>query len=81
MWLDLGEYRGPSRFHSFVMYVSARALEHGETLLYRSYVTESLRLAQEGKAIRRTYIDLIKPRERIDVDAIIEHVLDVATSE
>jgi len=81
LWLDLGEYRGPSRFHAFVMYALERRKQRMQELSYRIYVTDSLRMAPQGQYMSRRYADVIKPRQEIDADAIIEHVLAAACTE
>ena len=81
LWLDLGEYRGPSRFHAFVMYALTRRRERAREMAYRVYVTDSLRMAPQGQYLSRRYADLIRPRQEIDADAIIDHVLASACSE
>lgn len=74
LWLDLGEYSGPSRFHTFVMYAVARFKQRGHEAAYRTYVTESLRNIPQGKYIRTPYVEAIRPREEIDVKQISAHV-------
>lgn len=75
MWLDLGEYRGPSHFHALTRYMIARRERRNEELSYRIYVTDSLRNAPQGKYMSKRWADLIKPHEDIDVDDIIDHVI------
>lgn len=74
LWLDLGEYRGPSRFHAFVLYCSARMRQRAVQSAYRNYVTESLRLAPQGKALGRSFSELVTPRKEIDVEATIDRI-------
>lgn len=81
MWLDLGEYRGPSRFHAFVMYCVSRRNQRVRLRAYRSLVFESLQNIPQGKYIPRSLEDLMRPRQEIDVDAIIDHVADMICSE
>lgn len=81
MWLDLGDYRGPSRFHAFVMYAIARRRQREVTLAYRTYVSDSLQNAPKGMALTRRFADMIRPREEIDADAIIEHVISITSQE
>lgn len=76
MWLDLGEYRGPSRFHAFLCYCVARFQHRQEKKAYRLYVTESLRMAPQGKYLTQSFDDMIRPHEEIDVEATIEHVIE-----
>lgn len=75
MWLDLGEYRGPSHFHAFLRFCIERTKQRATLLSYRSYVTDSLQGIPQGKYLTQRWSDLIKPHEDIDVDATIEHVL------
>lgn len=75
MWLDLGEYHGPSHFHAFVMFCTARTKQRGVIGSYREYVTESLRNIPQGKYMTKPWQELMKPHEEIDVEATIEHVI------
>lgn len=79
MWLDLGEYHGPSRFHAFVRYAIAKRRQRSVELAYRVYVTESLRYAPQGMAISKPFLDSITPREDFDPDQVIERVLSVVS--
>lgn len=74
MWLDLGDYHGPGHLHSLVMYMAARTLERAKRHSFRVYVTECLRLAPQGMTMDRPWHEVVRPREEIDVDAIIERV-------
>lgn len=80
MWLDLGEYRGPSRFHAFVMFCMARCRQRVRDRAYQSLVFDSLQNIPQGKYIPRGLDDLLRPRQEIDVDAIIDHVADMIGS-
>lgn len=42
--------------------------------MFRVYVAESLRLMGEGKYIRTPYEDFLRPRQTVDVDAVINKV-------
>ena len=75
MWLDLGEYHGPSHFHALVRFMIARRERRNQELSYRTYVTDSLMNAPQGRYISTRWADLITPHEDIDADAIIEHVI------
>ena len=75
MWLDLGDYHGPSHAHAFVMYCSERTRQRGIEHSYRVYVTNALQNAPKGAYITQSWSDLIRPHEEIDVDAIIGHVI------
>lgn len=79
MWLDLGDYHGPSRFHAFVMYAVARRQRRNETLAYRSYVCDSLQMAPQGMYLSRRFADVLRPKRDIDVNAIIDYVVGMAT--
>lgn len=74
LWLDLGEYRGPSRFHAFVMFCAARRRQRDREMAYRSLVFESLQNIPQNKYIPRSLDELLRPKQEIDVDAIIDHV-------
>lgn len=41
---------------------------------WKSYIADSLHAMSQGKSLRDRYDDIIRPREEIDVDAIIERV-------
>lgn len=81
MWLDLGEYRGPSRFHAFVMFSAARRKRRERDKAYQSLVFESLQNIPQGKYIPRSLGELLRPRQEIDVDAIIDHVAELLGTE
>ena len=81
MWLDLGEYRGPSRFHAFVMYCIARRRQRIRDRAYQSLVFESLQNVPQGRYIPRNLEELLRPRQEIDVDAIIDHVAEILGTE
>lgn len=80
MWLDLGDYHGPSRFHAFVMYSAARRRRYEVGMAYKNYVTESLRLAPQGMAIGKPFHDMLLPRREIDVEGVIDHIASVLES-
>lgn len=80
LWLDLGEYRGPSHFHAFLMFCAARNKQRNVELAYRSYVCDSLQAGAQGLYLTRRFVDLITPRKEMDVDEIIEHVVRIASS-
>jgi hypothetical protein len=81
LWLDLGEYRGPSRFHAFVGYALARRRERSKLAAYRVYVTESLRLIPQSKYIPHELEYYLTPHEDIDAEAIIDKVFSAVTGE
>ena len=81
MWLALGEYRGPSHFHAFVMYCAARQRQRIRDRAYQSLMFESLQNIPQGKYIPRSLDDLLRPRQNIDVNAIIDHVADMIGTE
>lgn len=81
MWLDLGEYRGPSRFHAFVMFCMARRRQRVMDRAYQSLVFESLQNIPQGRYIPRSLDELLQPRQEIDVDAIIDHVAGLLGTE
>jgi hypothetical protein len=74
LWLDLGEYRGPSRFHAFVMFCIARGRNRAVDRAYRSLMFASLQNIPQAKYIPYELDELLRPRPEIDVDAIIDHV-------
>ena len=81
LWLDLGEYRGPSRFHAFVMFCAARRRKRSIDAAYRSYVADSLQNIPQGKFIQTRFVDITRPRQEIDVDSIIDKVTQAIGSE
>lgn len=81
MWLDLGEYRGPSHFHAFVMYCTARQRQRIRDRAYQSLVFESLQNIPQNRYIPRSLDDLLRPRQDIDVNAIIDHVASIIGAE
>lgn len=81
MWLDLGDYRGPSHFHAFVMYALARRKRDARDTAYRVYVTESLRNIPQGKYIPHELEHYLRPREEIDVEAIIDRVASAVSED
>ena len=81
MWLDLGDYRGPSRFHVFVRYAVSKAKARAEEKSFRTYVTDSLQNIPQSKFVTRRWIDTLKPHEDIDVDAIVERVATMIGAE
>lgn len=81
LWLDLGEYRGPSRIHTFVMYCLARRRSRVVDMAYRSLVFASLQNIPQGKYFQRGLDELLRPRQEIDVDAIADHVARMIGSE
>lgn len=74
LWLDLGEYRGPSRFHAFVMFCAMRRRRRSVEQAYMAYVTDSLQGIPQGKYLQSRFADMTKPRQDIDVDAVIDRV-------
>lgn len=81
MWLDLGDYHGPSRFHAFVMYCTARQRKRIRERAYQSLVFESLQNIPQNRYIPRSLDDLLRPRQDIDVNAIIDHVASIIGAE
>lgn len=81
MWLDLGDYRGPSHFHAFVMYALARRRRKQSEWMYRTYVTESLRNIPQGQYIPHELSHYLKPREEIDVEDIISRVASAVSED
>lgn len=77
MWLDLGDYHGPSHFHAFVMYAIARHRKRVVQSACRDYICDTLRMIPQGMYPARTFSELIQPRREIDVSAIIDHVASV----
>lgn len=54
--------------------------ERQETMAYRLYVTESLRLIPQGKYITQSFGDALKPvsGKDVDGDAIVREVIERA---
>lgn len=74
MWLDLGEYHGPSHFHALLRYMIERRQMRAKELSFRVYLTDMLRNIPQGKYATQRWADIIKPRKDFDVDDIIDHV-------
>lgn len=74
MWLDLGDYRGPSHFHALLRYMIERRQARAKELSFRVYVTDMLRNIPQGKYMTQRWADIIKPHADFDVDDIIDHV-------
>lgn len=74
MWLDLGDYRGPSHFHALLQYMIERRQARAKELSFRVYVTDMLRNIPQGKYMTQRWADIIKPHVDFDVDDIIDHV-------
>lgn len=72
----MGEYHGPRSVRAFTLYRIARARARAKEHAYRVYVTESLRLSPQGQCLSRSYADVIRPHEEIDVDATINKVFE-----
>lgn len=72
----LGDYRGPKKAKVIIKYILARNRREQETLAYRTYVTDSLRLSAENKYINERWVDMIRPKKQEDVNAL-SIVLDV----
>lgn len=75
MWLDLGEYHGPSHFHAFVMYALARRRAKSVRMTCWTYVAESLRCIPQNQYIPHGLDYYLKPRDEIDAQAIIDKVV------
>lgn len=58
----------------FVQYAIGKKKEYQENLLYKTYVTDSLRLMGENKYLDTRWIDLITDNQIEDIDA--ESVVD-----
>ena len=63
------------------MYCAARRHERTRRNAYQSLVFESLQNIPQGKFIPRGLDDILKPRQEIDVDAVIEHIAEVIGTE
>lgn len=81
MWLDLGDYHGPSHFHAFLRYCTERTRQRNVMRSYQIYVTDSLQNAPQGKYMAKRWIDTMKPHEEIDVQATIDHVIKALEEE
>jgi hypothetical protein len=57
-----------------VRYSVARTKARVEQKSYRIYVTDSLQNIPQSKYVTRRWVDTLRPREEIDVDAIIDKV-------
>lgn len=63
------------------MYAIGRCRERVRDRAWRSLVFDSLQNIPQGKYIPRSLEDIMRPRQDIDVDAIIDHVADLLGSE
>ena len=59
-WLCYGEYRGKRELGLFLRYVDARVKKEYRDETYRIYMSETLRLLPQGKALKTSYADVIK---------------------
>ncbi len=57
------------------MYAVGRMRMYAEEMAYRTYVTDSLMLAPQGMYLSARFEDAIRPREEIDVEGTIDHIL------
>ena len=81
MWLDLGDYHGPSHFHAFLRYCTERTRQRGVARSYQMYVTNALQNIPQGKYMSKQWSDLIEPHKEIDVQATIDHVVKALEEE
>lgn len=81
LWLDLGEYRGPSRFHAFVMFCAARRRKRDVERVYEVYVTDALQAIPQNKCMSKRFYDVIRIRQDIDVEAVVDRVVSAIGSE
>lgn len=64
----VGEYRGPRSLKAFRRYAEARRKREVEEFAYRSYVCDSLKLAQEGKVLTKKWADIVRPQRVAKID-------------
>lgn len=57
------------------MYAACRRERRGRETAYRSLVFQSLQNIPQGKYIPRSLGELMRPRQEVDVDAIIDRVI------
>lgn len=83
LWLGLGEYHGPGHFRALLGYCVSRVKRSQRTEAFRSYVADSLQGIPQGSYLRDRYSDVVDRLRRgvqeIDVDAIIDHVVSIAS--
>lgn len=72
IWTALGEYRGPYRVHAFLQYARERRKRDAAELSYRAFVTDCVG-ALVGAS--RRWVDSVVPKEEIDTQSVIEHVI------
>ena len=63
-WACYGEYRGRRELAPFLRYVRARCEADEEEYAFRSYLTETLRLQQQGKRFGRSWTEIVDRRPR-----------------
>lgn len=61
----------------FIQYAKARAKEKADTLAYRVYMSETLRLSAQNKYITATYLDFINNKVENDTRSGDEIAADV----
>ena len=64
----------------FVQYAIGKKKEYQENLLYKTYVTDSLRLMGENKYLDTRWIDLITDNriEDIDAESVVDDIVNRA---
>ena len=78
-WLSYGEYRGKREIKPFLRYVEARIDENNREEAYRLFISESVRLAPQGKYITKSYSDIFEQRQ-IETRSGDEIAMDVITN-
>lgn len=63
------------------MYSAQRQRERSRRKAYQALVFDSLQNIPQGKYIPQRLEEILRPRQEIDVDAIIDHVAALLSSE
>lgn len=76
----MGGYVGSRRIRPFLGYIRAKQAERDELTAYRVFVTESLRLAPQGKALSKGLYEVIEnakaPAETRDSDELAADIIN-----
>lgn len=74
----MGEYVGAKRLDVFMRYVLFKLVERQREDTYKIYVTDHLRAIVGTNASPTRWIDMVKPREKVDADEIVADIIDRA---
>ena len=76
MWIALGEYRGYPCMRAFMRYALARARRRDVDMAFMLFVTESLRLAPQGKCIGIPFRDIVCPKPDMKPEEVARGVIE-----